>query len=383
MANKHITLLVETSTTWGWEIVQGVADYSQAHTNWLLHVEPRGKYERLELPEDWQGDGVIARVTHEGLAEQILKSGVPAVNVSWYNYGQGAIPRCTSNERLAGELVAHHYLERGFRQFAYCGSKKRPNYIDLLQDAFQAIITEAGYECIAFGARERKPPTPFSKEILNSLAEWVEQLPKPIALLAFSDVRAKQVADACRLANVDVPGQVAILGGEHDLLSCHISTPKLSSIDLSPHTIGVRAAELLDCFLEGKPTPPDPVLIPPARIIVRQSTDTLAVEDPILIKALHYIQSNISEPITVKHVIANVPSSRRVLEQRFRDVLHRSPGEEIRRVRVEKAKRLLLESDRTLKHIASACGFMHAEVLTRVFKRSEGITPTLYRERFK
>ncbi|MDC0936151.1 helix-turn-helix transcriptional regulator, partial [Pirellulales bacterium] len=119
----------------------------------------------------------------------------------------------------------------------------------------------------------------------------------------------------------------------------------------------------------------------PARIISRQSTDTLAIDDPMLVKALKFIVANASRAITVTDILQSVPISRRVLEQRFQKYLGRSPAAEIRRVRIEKAKRLLADSDRSLNGIAAACGFEHPEVLTRVFRRQEGETPSSFRKR--
>ena len=82
-----------------------------------------GKYDRLLLPDNWEGDGVIARVTHEGLAHQILERKIPAVNVSWFRYGGNAIPQCTCDEVSIAELAANYFVDRGFRQFAYCACR--------------------------------------------------------------------------------------------------------------------------------------------------------------------------------------------------------------------------------------------------------------------
>lgn len=381
MSQKHVTLLIETSTTWGSELVHGIADYAHQEADWLIYFEPWGKYELLELPPDWDGDGVIARLTHEKLANQILASGAPAVNVSWYDFGSGQIPRCMCNERLAGEMVARHFLERGFRRFAYCGARRRPHYVDLFGTAYAATIEAAHYECIWYTDKPGEHAGAPNREEMEHLSAWLAELPKPIALLGFSDVRGRQVAEACRQARIGVPDEIAIMGGEHDWLSSQVSVPQLSSLDHSPWRVGYEAAKLLDFMMAGNQPPADPVLIPPARVIVRRSTDTLAVEDPLALQALQVIAETACQPITVKHILAKLPTSRRVLEQRFRDLLGRSPGEEIRRVRIERAKQLLAETDKSLKAIAMECGFHHAEVLTRVFRRCEDCTPTAFRQR--
>jgi LacI family transcriptional regulator len=381
MKKPHVALLIETSTTWGSEIVQGIAEYAHDHTDWLIHFEPRGKYERLRIPENWDGDGVIARVTHKALADQILKAGIPAVNVSWYNFGEGHVPRCTSDERRAGEMIARHFIERGFRNYAYVGPIRRPKYVDLFGKAFEDALKDSGFTCKHYVEESSSTESDAWVKELAHLSKWVWGLPKPVAVLAFSDVRGRQVAEACRLAGVQVPQDVALLGGEHDVLSCEVSKPKLSSLDQSPRVVGREAAALLSRMLAGEPPPKDPILIPPARIITRQSTDTLAVDDPLLLDAIGFIMSNANRSITVKDVLRHISVSRRVLEQRFQSVLGRSPGAEIRRVRIERVKQLLAETKLPLARIAQQCGFHHAEVMTRVFRRFEGLTPSAYRSR--
>ncbi|QDU57042.1 AraC family transcriptional regulator [Aeoliella mucimassa] len=381
---RHVTLLVESSTTWGSDIVQGIADYANDHANWVIYYEPRGKYEVLHLPDDWRGDGVIARVTTESLGDQIVAAKVPAVNVSWHAYHGGLIPRCTTSERLSAEMIAQHFLDRGFRRFAYFGDCRRAKHADLFGSAFIEIIEQSGFVCHKHPCvtRNVKEGAPTRQEQLE-LMEWVQQLPKPIALLAFNDVRGRQVVEACRQSGIAVPDDIAVMGGEHDKLASQMSRPRLSSIDLSSHRVGFEAAKLLDRMMAGKQPPTDPILIPPARILVHASTDTLAVEDELVSQALHFIAAQLHRPINVKHILEHVPTSRRVLEQRFRDLLGRAPAEEIRRARIERTKRLLAETDKSLRQIARDCGFLHAEVLSRVFRRTEGITPSEYRKRVR
>jgi len=383
MNEKRIALLIETSTSWGPNLVKGVADYALTHENWFFRLEPAGKYERLALPNGWDGDGVIARVTYEELAQQITDTHKPAVNVSWYSFDPEHIPSCLTDEVISGNMIADHFLERGFKQFAYCGPMNRPDYVDIFGQAFIDAVGNANAECFCFDEKkDSKGPLDWDAR-LSQLGEWIVKLPKPIAMLAFSSVGGRQIAEACRMKGVPIPDQVALMGGEHDELTCQITRPPLSSIDLSPQRIGWEAAALLSRLLNGEAPPKEPIRFPPARIITRHSTDTLAIDDPALVNALEFIAANASRAISVADVLEFVPISRRVLEQRFQKYLGRSPATEIRRVRVEKAKRLLADSDRSMSAIAAACGFEHPEVLTRVFRRQEGITPSTFRKQIR
>lgn len=377
MRERHVALLIETSTSWGSDIVSGIANYARKHGDWYFHLEPRGKYERLALPEDWGGDGVIARVTSKDLAQELLKIDRPTVNVSWYAFEDLPFPTCTSDEVKAGCMIAEHFLDRGFQHFAYAGPMNRPLYTDVFGKAYDSALDERGIECARF---ENRPSSRVNWTArLKELGQWLVGLPKPVAVLAFSDIGGRQVAEACRLCGLRIPDEVAVIGGEHDALNCQITRPPLSSIDLCPERIGWEAAALLARLMDGQPPPEEPIRIPPARIIVRQSTDTLAVDDPVLVQALGFIAENATRAISVGDILESVPVSRRVLEQRFQKRLGRTPAAEIRRVRIEIAKRMLAGTDRSLNQIAAACGFDHPEVLTRVFRRYEGTTPSAYR----
>src|SRR4051794_40377638 len=120
MSRARIALLIDTSTTWGAGLIEGIAEYSHEHNDWQFLLGPHGKNERQLLPDDWNGDGIIARITHQQLADQITRLGIPAVNVSWYQFGGPSIPLCTCDYRAVATMAAKYFIELGFRQFAYC-----------------------------------------------------------------------------------------------------------------------------------------------------------------------------------------------------------------------------------------------------------------------
>jgi hypothetical protein len=69
--HRRVAVLVDTSTSWGRRIIEGVHRYESEHSRWQLFVEPRGVDQRRWLPAGWQGDGVIARVGFPELSEQL------------------------------------------------------------------------------------------------------------------------------------------------------------------------------------------------------------------------------------------------------------------------------------------------------------------------
>jgi LacI family transcriptional regulator len=365
----RIAVLVETSTSWGTQLVEGIASYAHEQGPWFFYLEPRGRYERLRLPTNWNGDGIIARVTTEALAREIVASRIPAVNVSWYGFGAESIARCTVDEKLCGRLAAEHFLERGYSHFAYCGPLRRPGYVDRFGQSYCDAVRAAGHDCSVHRPRQSsRDPRDWSTQLTN-LSAWLEGLPKPLGLLAWNDVRGRQVTEACQYAGISVPEEVAVLGAEDDALMAAVSNPPLSSIDVSSKRVGYQAARLLSRLMRGKKRPSRPVLIEPSGIISRQSTDTLAIDDADLAAGLRFVRENAHRGIQVADVVDHVHLSRRILEQRFKQLLGRLPAAEIRRVRIERARRMLVETELAMPQIASACGFNQPEVFTRTFRR--------------
>ena len=80
---KSVALLIDTSSSWGSFLIQGVARYAERYGPWALHLGQRGKHEQQTLPKDEPLDGCVARVNSPALADMILAARVPAVNVSW------------------------------------------------------------------------------------------------------------------------------------------------------------------------------------------------------------------------------------------------------------------------------------------------------------
>ena len=377
----RIALLVESSTSWGAGIVAGVGRHvAAAGLDWDLWLEPHGLHEQLALPSGWQPAGVIARVTHAGLAGAILKAGIPAVDVSWYRLDPG-ISRCSVQEQNAAEASARYLFDLGLRRFAYVGSSRRPGYVDRLRAAFCGWLAERSLPTDSFDPAVWPEHPGHGPD--DGLARWLDSLAKPIGLFTFNSFTAWRVTEACRTAGIDVPGGVAVLAGEHDELVSQLASPPLSSLEHSPEKVGHRAARLLADLLAGRVAAPVTIELPVSGVVTRQSTDTLAIDDPFVAAAVRFIRERAHEGIDVADVVAHARASRRWLEQRFRKQLDRTPAEEIRRVKIERVRRLLAAGDEPLEDVASACGFDYAEVMTRVFRRETGMTPSAYRRRFR
>ena len=154
----------------------------------------------------------------------------------------------------------------------------------------------------------------------------------------------------------------------------------MTSIDVGYAQVGYRAAAMLDRLMNGAEVPPEPELVAPAELIPRQTTDSFAADDPMVARAMRFIAENGHRPMQVNDVATAVATTRRTLERRFRESIGRSIAGEITRLRLERAKRRLVETDAPLKDIAKDAGFRVADHFYKVFARVEGMPPSRYRE---
>jgi LacI family transcriptional regulator len=172
---------------------------------------------------------------------------------------------------------------------------------------------------------------------------------------------------------------VAVVGVDNEKVFCELCDPPLSSVEPNPRQVGYEAAELLDRLMAGDQPPARPKLIAPLRVVVRQSTDVLGVDDPDVSAAMRYIREHACSGASVADVTGHVLLSRSALERQFRRHLGHSPQEEIRLVQLKRVKQLLSETDLSLESIAKLAGYKHPEYMSVVFKRTVGQTPGEYR----
>jgi len=153
----------------------------------------------------------------------------------------------------------------------------------------------------------------------------------------------------------------------------------ISGIQVPAQQIGYKAAELLDGLIQRVKVKNRLVLLHPSGITARRSSDTLALSDAALAKAVSFVRMNAAQPILVTDVSAHAGLSRRALERKFEAALGRSPASEIRRLRLEQARSLLETTDMTIPEVAEKSGFGSPEYLAFIFRKELGMTPLKYR----
>jgi LacI family transcriptional regulator len=173
------------------------------------------------------------------------------------------------------------------------------------------------------------------------------------------------------------------LGCDNDEIECEFSPTPISSVSFPLRQLGFEAAAMVDLLLAGKSPEFATVRLAPSGIVTRRSTDIVAIQDPTIARAMRFIASNAVQPISVGDVVKASGASRRYLERRFNSILGLTPKQEILRVRVGIAKRLLAQTSLLMPEVAEGSGFTDAKMLSSIFARDVGMSPSDYRRSVK
>lgn len=382
-----VALLIETSNAYARGLLDGAIEFVRRQGAWSVYLpeQERGAKPPSWLA-NWDGDGILARIENDAIAQAVLSAGLPVVDVSAARHLEN-VPWVETEDEAIAKLAADHLIERGFRRMGYCG---RPefNWSRWREEHFSKTVIDAGCEYYVFPAAMDRPSRERRKAIAapewsderSQLELWLKELPKPIGIMCCYDIQAQRLLDLCRELDIAVPEEIAVIGVDNDRILCELSSPSLTSVAPNAHRAGFEAARLLDQMMRGQAIAPVPHLIKPLGIETRQSTDILAIDDPDVARALRFIREHACDGINVADVIRHLDTSRRVLEHRFAQHVGRTPHAEIQRVRMERVKSLLNQPGLTLMEIAARTGFEHIEYLSTAFKRETGLSPSQFRK---
>jgi LacI family transcriptional regulator len=398
---RRVAVLIDFSRSYGRGLLLGVARYVKEHHEWSVQSEEWRWTDPAPLwLRNWKGDGVIAWAEAPELIEVIKGLRLPSVDVRGMA-GLG-LPQVDTENKAVADLAAEHLMQRGFHHYAFCGFSGA-NYSDQRSHWFQARLAQAGFACAVY----QPPRTPrgaqsieFEKRGLlfqQHLASWLAALPKPVGLMTCNDIRGQQVLNVCRQLELIVPEQIAVVGVDNDEVFCELSDPPLSSVALDTLRIGYEAAALLERIMGGarapralaapqsqlpkeSDAPSQRILIPPLGVVTRRSSDVLAMADPQLALGARFMRDHAFDAITVNDIARAAGMSRRVFERRFLARVGRAPKAEVQRLRLERVKALLAETDWPLDRIASKTGYNHGEYLHAIFTEKIGITPGAFRK---
>jgi LacI family transcriptional regulator len=365
----------------GWydyRLHRGIEKYALEH-NW--HLSANLTREKV-IPWGWEGSGILAWLgAGDDLAEFVVHAGKPTVDFS-FRRPQLPFARVLEDHEHAAQLVAEHFLSRGFHNFMFYSDTDNWSYEERGY-GFNEALKRSGHGCVWLRWHQ-SPDYRNDREQWKRKRKWlIAQLkpaPKPLAIFAANDEQALDLLDSCETAGLNVPEQVAIIGAENYLLAPDAMRTPVSSVDTNLETLGYTGAAVLDDLMKGKSAPDHPIRVQAIGIITRKSSDLLAIQHKGVANSLRFIWEHADQPICVKDLVGVAAMSRRGLHKAFLESVGRTPGQELQRVRIDRAKRLLAESNHKLEVLASLCGYQSANSFCVAFKQATGMSPRKFRD---
>lgn len=378
-----VLLLIESARTCERNFLRGIAHYGHLHGPWSFSRKPKF-YLKSNLSdisisqiESFSPDGIIVSDTEK--INEIVKLGKPTI-IHTIKRDDYDIPAIIGDTKQSGEMAAEHLLGLGFSQFAYCGLGdyywSRGRY-----KSFEKSIRKAGYDTEYYELSPGQIKRSLQKEI-KKLSQWLASLDKPIGLMTCADDCSQYIVEACKLAEIRIPEQIGLIGVDNDDMVCELSDPPLTSISLDFTKAGYQAAQLLDNLMSGVEVKEKTITVNPLQIQTRASTDILAVDDPDVAAAVQFIRNHSNQLIQIADVMNEVTCCQRILHKKFKENLGRSVHQEIKRVRIERIARMLLETDLTISQIATRLGYFNINHISRYFQQAMGVAPLAYRKSF-
>lgn len=375
---RRVAILMGQDLGYCRQMLAGIQAYGQSRTDWALRDGPSDP-RVIRAMAEWKPHGVIAHIFDRRVARALARLRVPVVNTT-STIEDCPFPLVEVDHEQVGRMAARYLADRGFRHFGFFGSAWT-GFSRGRERGFAAELARRGFRpsCCHAEFLPRLSPRASWRELDRRILDWLRQLPKPAAILASNDLPAKELERGCRHLGIEVPSEIAVLGVDNDEIECHLAQPPLSSIELPAQRIGYDAAHLLHLLMSGRRPAATRRFLPPVRVLTRQSTDTLAVEDASTAKAVGYIRRHATAPIRVADVVRDAYISRRGLERRFRAVLGHSVLAEIRQSRVEAAKALLATTNLSMALVAEKTGFSNLSRFSSVFRQLTGGSPSAFR----
>ena len=374
---KKLTVGIEVvpSIAFGRAFVEGVSRYAIEQKNWRLTALQQ---ETLSLETLRRCDGVILRVFDDRTEQMIQRAGIAAVDVFCLKPRAG-IAQVTTDEEAAGRMAANFFLGRGFKNFACCGVNGYP-YSDVCIGAFIQTVHEGGFDVSQYEC----PPHLRGKDIMDNGSPYhapdatTIKLPKPVAIFCCNDHRAYQVMDTALKHGIDIPTEVAIMGCDNDTMLCTFAPVPISSIDSDAIGLGYAAARVMNAILKEPPEKRrhhKAFLLPPRRIVERESSEFAPVGIPWLSDAILLIERNLSSGIAAEDIFKMSGYSPPHVEKIFMKKLGVTVQTYITNARMKMAKELLRSGNMLTKEIAAACGYASPQYFCRAFKSHFGVSP--------
>jgi LacI family transcriptional regulator len=380
-----VVLLANFSEEYFKKILLGIARYSKENGPWVFcrmpfyYRDTIGIEGIMKWANEWGANGMFAQLNNTDDRPGLAEAGFPVI-VTDLKERFSHVPNITGAYFKTGEIGAKYFIDKGYSNFAYYGYK---SFVWSRErgEGYSAYLKNKNFNVHVFES-ESDPNHEMWYYKPSALSKWLNELPKPVAIMACDDNCAQQITESCKISGIKVPEEVAVLGVDNDELMCTLSDPQLSSIELAAEQGGYEAAAMLDQLMKGHNKRQD-IVVQPLKIITRQSTDMYATADPQIAKALKIIHRDFHMNLQVNDIVRQIALSRRSFETKFRQTTRLSVYQYILKLRMEKFANMLIETNLPIGEIAYGLGMDDLKNVSRKFKQINGFSPGEYRKKMK
>jgi LacI family transcriptional regulator len=376
---KKILLLIDYSSDFDRKLLRGLIHYGHEKGSWFFYRMPsyyvamHGSRGVLEWARKWGASAIVGKWTDDSVNLQ-QELNIPVV-VQNYHHRSIDSSNLTGDYIGTGRMAAEFFGNRLFRNFAFFG-QHGIIWSDERSKGYAREVARMGGNLFSLELEQQA-----KEEQREQITAWLRDLPKPTALFCCDDAHALFIAETCKMADIHIPDEIALLGVDNDDLICNISDPPISSIELDVESGGYLMGKLIDRQFNHEYTGNFNIVIKPVRIELRQSTESFAICDEHILKVVRHIHAHYSTDLTIDELLRQVPLSRRNLEVKFKHIMGNTIYQYILNHRCDRLARLLITTDRTPRELCTEVGFKDYNNVARIFKRYMNCTPTEYRLR--
>jgi len=357
-------------------MLQGVLDYA---ANLCLDWTVIPCSDRTDMPADVQRvasarpPAVIIGRSFPGNAVEIARShGVRWVHWAYDGGPSSGDAAVMFDHESIGRVAAHYLKMAGARSLAVQGPMPHPRLQrSLRHQAFMNAGEESGMHCRVLSGEARS-----QVQWQENLRAFCNTMPRPIGFFLYHDDMAEHLINTLQTIGVNVPNEVLVVGCG-DISVTQAAWRSISSVKLPYYSLGVAAAAQAERLLAG--LTPEPVVIPAMGVSERGSTLADSHADGLISLALRYVARENSPIPSVTALAQLCKVDRRTLHKRFLRRLGMTPKAWLMERAMQRACRLLAETDMTLPEIARQCGIGYGTYLSTRFKQRFGVSTTSYR----
>lgn len=377
---KRIAILIETSLASGRGIVHGITKFLDERNDWSVfqHSGPLGAL-APEALQQWDGDGIIARIANQDLLELIQSKGLPTVDVLG-NIRTTQFPIIKCHDEAIGTTVAQHFISNGHTRFGFVGLSDE-NWSLERERGFRHTAKQRFEHINCYHIKQNSLNDDSSQISFDALKTWLAKLETPIALMVASDQLAPIIFEACHQLELSIPENVSVVGVDNDSPFCNLCRPRLSSVEPNHAKVGYVAAQTLEQLMAGNALESPIAEVALHTLHERPSSDLISIKDTTVIRALHYMRKHACEGTNIDSVAKAAGLSRSVLQRRLRQQLNRSVGDIILAEKLRVAQEMLFNTTLSIAQVAERSGFSSQEYLNYIFKKHLKTTPRKFRLR--